>query len=122
MGGDLDLVQGADATSLLHNSVMYDKGCPWRDDSSNCQVCNLHPWRFQPHKMPLQSVPTAFNLSALAPPVHISQPAHAQARKPQLMYSTPAPKQISSRPTLGGQGLFLIIVEFIETCEIVLSR
>lgn len=47
---------------------------------------------------------------------------HAQARKPQLMYSTPASKQISSRPTLGGQGLFLIIVEFIETCEIVLSR
>ncbi|KAJ1478724.1 hypothetical protein T484DRAFT_1960560 [Baffinella frigidus] len=37
-GGAMDMLEGADLWSDHHNRVMYDKGCPWREDASNCSI------------------------------------------------------------------------------------
>eukprot|EP00281_Chroomonas_sp_CCMP1168_P032949 CAMPEP_0206239046 /NCGR_PEP_ID=MMETSP0047_2-20121206/15161_1 /ASSEMBLY_ACC=CAM_ASM_000192 /TAXON_ID=195065 /ORGANISM="Chroomonas mesostigmatica_cf, Strain CCMP1168" /LENGTH=520 /DNA_ID=CAMNT_0053663665 /DNA_START=30 /DNA_END=1592 /DNA_ORIENTATION=+ len=66
LGGGLRIDTGADISNLDHNVVMYEKGCPWRDDVNDCMV--------------------------------------------------------AYRPGLERQGLFVILLDFIETCENVLSR
>jgi len=36
LGGDKNISVGADDRSELHNSIMYDAGCPWREDPTDC--------------------------------------------------------------------------------------
>jgi len=37
-GGSLGIKTGADARNEEHNRIMYAKGCPWREDPSNCTM------------------------------------------------------------------------------------
>lgn len=38
LGGALDITVGADHRNEEHNRIMYGKGCPWRDDPTDCST------------------------------------------------------------------------------------